>query len=95
MRNIKQNVTLNQAEAKQAWREPRKLHDEFVLAEFVGIITNPEGVKLKIKCVQETHGRKIINEYLEKRTWRCNGKKILLLSKNHVHAHLRCGFQGE
>jgi hypothetical protein len=77
----------------------QKTHNEFVLAEFVGIITKPEGVKLKIKCVLETHGRKIINEYLEKKNLAMQGKKILSLSKKPCQRalilHLRCEFQGD
>ena len=50
-------------------RELGQIHEEFALAEIVTInkLSDTDEFELKIKCVLDAHGRKSINEFLQKR----------------------------
>ncbi len=61
--------SINRAEAIAVLRELSNLHTEIAFSELVEInqLNKNHEFELKFKCVLDTHGRKSINEFLEKR----------------------------
>lgn len=62
-------------------RELVQLHTEIAFTEIVTInkLSDTDEFELKIKCVLDVHGRKLVNEFLQKRNLKVSEKEGFII----------------